>query len=101
MWDEGLRQKIYLGEENFVARMQALLARDQLKSYDVPRIQRSGKVLMVAEYLRQNMERNDAIFLAYQEGKHTMSAIAKETGLSVSRVSRLIAAAEGGAKGKT
>jgi hypothetical protein len=42
---------------------------------------------------------DEAIGLAYREGSHTMSAIARELGLSVARISRLIAARE--AKGKT
>ncbi len=44
--------------------------------------------------------REEALFRAHTEGALTMSAIAKELGVSVSRVSRLIARAEE-AKGKT
>ena len=44
--------------------------------------------------------REEALLRAHTESGLTMSAIAKELGLSVSRVSRLIARAEG-AKGKT
>lgn len=39
-------------------------------------------------------DRDEAIGLAYREGRHTMSAIAREPGLSVGCLSRLIAAQE-------
>ena len=44
-------------------------------------------------------KRDESILLAYRDGGHTQTAIAEATGLSVSRVSRLIAKLE--AKGKT
>jgi DNA-binding MarR family transcriptional regulator len=43
--------------------------------------------------------REEALYNAHTQGAMTMSAIARELGLSISRVSRLIARAEG-AKGK-
>jgi putative transposase len=47
----------------------------------------------------QGIERFDAMAFAYLQGGRTQTDIARATGLSVSRVSRLIAA--NGAKGKT
>ena len=44
-------------------------------------------------------DRNTASAMAYLEGGHTQSVIANATGLSVSRVSRLVSLNE--AKGKT
>jgi DNA-directed RNA polymerase specialized sigma subunit len=44
--------------------------------------------------------RDEALYRAHVESGMSMSEIARELGLSVSRVSRLIARAEG-AKGKT
>ena len=62
--------------------MQGLAAEPDAR--EVPRVQR---------------ERDTAIALAFVEGGYTQTAIAEKSGLSVSRISRLIKAAE--AKGKT
>ncbi|MBL8414799.1 MAG: transposase [Propionivibrio sp.] len=43
LWDEALRQQIYLGDEAFVERMQALAAPLEAATRDVPRVQRSPK----------------------------------------------------------
>ncbi len=101
LWDDALKQQIYLGDETFVVRMQALLEPERVRSAEVPRTQRRSKPDSVQAYLKA-YERNEAMMRACREGGHTLSAIAKEVGLSVSRVSRIIAAGEAmGAKGKT
>ncbi|HEY9098949.1 MAG TPA: helix-turn-helix domain-containing protein [Thiobacillus sp.] len=56
--------------------------------------------MSLAQYFNRH-PRNEAIALAHIEGGHTMSAIAEEVGLSVSRISRIVRGWEaGGAKGK-
>jgi len=54
----------------------------------------------LAQWLSACNSREEALFRAHTESALTMSAIAKELGLSVSRISRFIARAEG-KKGKT
>lgn len=51
------------------------------------------------EWYLEHHERDEAIVRAYRDGGHTQTAIAKAAHLSVSRISRLLAARE--AKGKT
>jgi putative transposase len=95
LWEEALSGQIYLGGEAFVQRMQAYAAQD---TKEVPRIQRRPLARTLAWYFERH-ERDRAIARAYLEGGHTQTAIAAYTGLSVSRVSRLIKVEE--AKDKT
>jgi len=97
LWETALRQQIYLGDDSFVTRIQSLLNQDQQQEREIPLIQRHKAAMPVGEYLRM-YRRNEAIVLAYHEGGHTMSAIAQEVELSVTRVSRIISEK---AKGKT
>jgi putative transposase len=98
LWDSALRQQIYLGDEGFVQRMQALAEPRNSTDHDIPKIQRR-KARTLAHWLQSSKNREQALYDAHTQGAMTMSAIAKELGLSVSRVSRLIARAEQ-AKGK-
>ena len=66
-----------------------------------PRSQRA-RPLTLQQLMRSGASRNQALLVAYTEGGQTMTDLARELGLSVSRVSRLIAAQEAAtAKGKT
>jgi putative transposase len=103
LWDDALRQQIYLGDDSFIQRMQALLGPERIRAAEVPRPQRRTRPDSTQAYMKA-YERNEAKVRACREGGHTLSAIAREVGLSVSRVSRIIAAYEQGlamAKGKT
>ena len=93
LWDDALKGQIYLGDTAFMTRMQALLAPEQASAADIPRAQRRSWPKNLA-YFFNNHPRNDAIALAHVAGGHTMSAIAKEAGLSVSRISRIVQAWE-------
>ena len=93
LWDLALRQQIYLGDDSFVERMQALADPQRSASREVPRAQRR-KATTWQQCLAGSESREQAMLSAYTEGALTMTAIARETGLSVSRVSRLIARAE-------
>jgi REP element-mobilizing transposase RayT len=96
LWEEALAGQIYLGDETFVQQVQAYAL--SLDNVDIPRAQRRlpGKPL---EWYLENHDRDAAIVLAFINGGYTQSAIARQVGLSVSRVSRVIKAAE--TKGKT
>ena len=98
LWDKALRRQIYLGDEAFVERMQARAAPRSRADRDIPKAQRRG-VRSLGEWLAACARREEALYRAYTESALTMSAIARQLGLSVSRVSRLIARAEQ-AKGK-
>ncbi|HEV8259768.1 MAG TPA: transposase [Burkholderiales bacterium] len=98
LWGTALRQQIYLGDEAFVERMQALAEPQNSADRDIPRAQRS-KPRSLAQWLGNCTTREEALYRAHTESALSMSAIARELGLSVSRVSRLIARAEQ-AKGK-
>ena len=96
LWDEALSGQIFLGGEAFMKRMQARI--EVAPDREIPRAQRRPAARAL-EYYFKTADRDVAITRAYLEGGHTQTAIARATGLSVSRISRLIAKQE--AKGKT
>jgi REP element-mobilizing transposase RayT len=100
LWDSALRQQIYLGDADFVERMQALADPRNSTDEDIPKVQRR-KVRSLKQWLENCGSREEALYRAYTESALSMTAMARELGLSVSRVSRLIAQAERAqAKGK-
>ncbi|MDZ4378378.1 MAG: hypothetical protein U0973_09505 [Xanthomonadaceae bacterium] len=96
LWESALRGQIYLGDDAFVQRMQALVESPDAR--EVPRAQRTHEPNLLEWYLEHH-ERDEAIVRAYRDGGHTQTAIAKAAKLSVSRISRLLTARE--AKGRT
>jgi DNA-binding NarL/FixJ family response regulator len=66
---------------------------------ELPKAQRMPP-LDLAHHLQESGDRDRAVQCAYLASGITMSAIARELGLSVSRISRIVAAAYQ-AKGKT
>ena len=93
LWDNALRQQIYLGDDAFVERMQALIESQRRAADEVPRVQRRAAVTL-AQCLADGLSRDEALWRAYTEGATTMTVLARELGLSVSRVSRLISRAK-------
>lgn len=85
----GLRQQIYLGDENFVARMQkkADIRGDELS---IPRAQRRPPALSLATIARRKRNRNDAIVSAYATGVYSYREIAEHFGLHLATVGRVI-----------
>jgi protein involved in temperature-dependent protein secretion len=96
LWEEALTGQIYLGGDDFVQRMQAHAVSADEK--EIPQAQRRPAAQPLRWYFDRHA-RDMAITQAFLEGGYTQSAIAEITGLSVSRISRLIKA--GQAKGKT
>ncbi|MFG6449405.1 transposase [Roseateles sp. BYS180W] len=90
LWDEALRQQIYLGDAEFVARMQAAMSAEQEGQTDIPRAQRAAP-MSVRQWLDACADRDEALVRAHRESHHSLSDIAREVGLSVSRVSRIVA----------
>lgn len=96
LWDVALKGQIYLGDAPFVRKMQKCAGSSHDR--EIPKAQRRSPARPLSWYLTHH-DRNTAIAMAYLEGGHTQSVIANATGLSVSRVSRLVSLNE--AKGKT
>ncbi len=84
LWPGRLREQIFLGDADFAARMRATAAA-------VAPARRCG---FDDWLLRAGGIREQALWLAHTEGGASMAELAAQLGLSVSRVSRLIAAAE-------
>jgi REP element-mobilizing transposase RayT len=85
LWPGRLREQIFLGDAAFARRMRALAASPE----------RVARAPTWADWLkRAGGIREQALWLAHTQGGVTMSDLARQLGLSVSRVSRLIAAAE-------
>lgn len=98
LWQQGLRQQVFLGDEAFVARTLQAHAPPQERRRDVPRAQLQQPVSLQALLANHPGHRGQTLRAAYTRGGFTMGQIAAQVGLSISRVSRLIAAAEVEAK---
>lgn len=94
-WKE-LRNQVYLGNQDFVTRMQGLIDGNKELS-EIPITQRRAKPLAIEEYQKRGDDRNHAILMAYMSGGYTQKELGRYFGLHYSRVSRII----GKAKGKT
>lgn len=99
--DGALKHQTYRGNDSLIQRTQALLEHERIRVAEVPSHQRPTRPDSIQAYLTA-YERNEAMVRACREGAHTLSAIGREVGLSVSRVNRIIADYEGGwAQGET
>jgi REP element-mobilizing transposase RayT len=97
LWDEALRQQIFLGDDDFVARMLALAEPARVQAADVPRTQRTAQRRIkrsLDQWLKVCATREQALWSAYTRSGLRMTEMARLMGLSVSRVSRLIGAEE-------
>lgn len=83
IWGQ-LRQQIFLGDAAFVQRT----VRQSERPARSPRPRRWG------DWLKSSGSREEALYRAHTEGGQSMTELARELGLSVSRVSRLIAGHE-------
>ncbi len=93
LWDHALRKQIYLGDDAFIERMQVRAKPADLIDDEIL-LQHRSKPRTLADWLSICGTREEAMRSAHLESGMTMSAIANELNLSVSRVSRLIARAE-------
>ena len=107
LWEQALRQQIYLGDDAFVTRMQsrapagvgdasdrqlAMPPHSGTGAGSIPREQTRPPQTM-QHWLSTSQTREQALRQAHVEGGLTLTAMARELGLSVSRVSRLVARA--------
>ena len=88
LWSE-LKHQVYLGDDQFVERMQSLIGMDRDLS-ETPQIQSRPPAKPIAEYLNQENHRNQAIISAYQSGGYTLREIAAFFNLHYSTVSNII-----------
>ena len=90
VWDT-LQHQIFLGDEAFVAKHQAM--QDELKGdlLEIPFKQRSAAPLPLAEYQAQTVDKHQAIYNAYRCGGYTQKQIGDYFGLHYSQISRIVA----------
>ena len=94
-WDLGLNQQIYLGDDGFVQQMLDAADSRARQSVEVPKAQRRNPRTL-AQWLACCPNRGEALRRAHAESGLSMTDMAKALGLSVARVSQLIAKAERG-----
>ena len=88
IWNH-LRHQVYLGNDQFVIRMQAMIDKD--KSLDeIPLAQRRPPAKPISEYERQAKDRNEAIVLAYASGGYTLKEVGDYFKLHYSTVSGIV-----------
>ena len=93
-WQDTLRGQVFLGDEAFVQRMQALAPTASKAAKEIPKAQRLLARSWM-EYLAQSGgDRDQALYAAYRDGGMTMTALSREARLSVAHVGRRIAAVE-------
>jgi putative transposase len=93
LWERALNKQIYLGDDAFVARMHSLATQAAVASTQVPKAQRSAPRTL-AYWLKECSTRHEALRCAYVISGISMTALAAELGLTVARVSQLVARAE-------
>jgi len=84
-----LRNQVYLGNEDFVAKMQALIDGDK-KLSEIPISQRRPKPKKMKYYAASSADRNTAIVRAYQSGGYTLKQVGDYFGLHYSTVSGIV-----------
>ncbi|MGM9515043.1 transposase [Roseateles sp. DB2] len=89
-----LRQQIYLGDAAFVERLKGQLTGTAGMVRRSAKVGGSLKARPWRDWLHEAGSREEALYRAHTEGGLSMTGLAKELGLSVSRVSRLIAGHE-------
>jgi REP element-mobilizing transposase RayT len=93
IWATELRQQIFLGNADFVMRMQAQVDERRAKAKQVPQAQRAAPVGL-AHWLQQGLSREQALRAAHERSGISMTQLAKELGVSVGWISKLIQRAE-------
>ena len=85
----GLRNQVYLGDEEFVVQLQGLIDGNKELS-EIPSSQTRPLLLSLEEYERLGSNRNNSIIKAYASGGYTQKEIGDYYGIHYSRVSRII-----------
>lgn len=85
----GLRQQIYLGDSDFVARMQKQ-SQVQGDELSIPDAQRRGPAPTIAAIAEACPDRNQAIIEAYATGAYSYREIAEFFGIHLATVGRIV-----------
>lgn len=89
-WDD-LKGQIYLGDEDFVARMQRKLTH-QADDINIPRAQRRAPPRALEEIERAHPNRNRAVLKAHETGHYSYSEIGEHFKLHFTTVGRIVRA---------
>jgi len=89
-----LRSQVFLGDEEFVTRLQGLIDGDKELS-EIPSSQRRALPMSLEQYELDQGTRDQAITQAYSSGGYTQKEIGDHFGLHYSRVSRILAKTKG------
>ena len=81
IWQQGLRQQVFLGDEAFVARMQGMATREQRACVEVPKTQRKQRRPLQAYLDTHSGDRSRALRAAFRKGGMTMSGLTGELNL--------------------
>ena len=87
-WEE-LKGQIYLGDERFVKKMQAKLAR-QTADINIARAQRRGRAPSLARIAKAHPDRNRAILAAHATGEYSYAQIARHFRMHFTTVARIV-----------
>lgn len=87
-WEQ-LRNQVFLGDEDFVTDMQALIDPGQSLE-EVPLGQKRQVAKPLVDYQKQYPSRDEAIYAAYRSGGYKMAELARYFGLHYSSVSKII-----------
>jgi len=85
-----LKGQVYLGDEQFVKRMQSALQADKHDDVQIPGAQRRPPAASLAEIERHAENRNSAIVKAYETGAYSYQQIADHFGIHFTTVGRIV-----------
>jgi len=94
-WEQ-LAHQVFLGDERFIDEMRDRIEQLNRPLAEVPRAQRAGRVIPIADYEAGADTRDEAIARAYTSGGYSMQEIGMYFGLHYSRISRIVRAVERG-----
>ncbi len=93
-WHESLRGQIYLGDEGFVQRMQSMAEPRRLGALAIPKAQRKPPLSWPELLAACDGDLPRALLMGYRKARMTVTALARESGISPTHVGRLIAKEE-------
>lgn len=85
-----LKGQVFLGDEQFVQRMQARLQANQRDDVQIPIAQRRPPPLPLLKIERSTSDRNAAIVMAYATGAYSYQQIAAHFGIHFTTVGRIV-----------
>ena len=88
LWDD-LRNQIYLGDEKFVARMQAKLG-EEITDVNIPRAHRRRPAPALTVIERAHENRDQAVLAAHDTGAYSYQQIAEHFGIHFTTVGRIV-----------